>query len=358
MIATPHRMDSGAHPSPFPLDDLDDFEEVLFLRDPRTGARAVLAVHDTTLGPAFGGIRRLAYAHTAAALADVLALARAMTWKCAMAGLPAGGGKAVILDRPGLDRGSAYRLVGDAVARLGGRFHTGPDVGTTSEDLAVVASRTRHCATKAHGDLGGSTADGVFAAMRATAAHAGFDLAKATVLVQGIGAVGQPLCERLHAHGARLVVTDLDGARAVQVAARLRARVVPAAQATTVACDVFAPCAIGGVLDERVAETLPARAVCGAANNVLASAAAGRVLHARGIPVAPDFVANAGGLVHGVCVELFGHQPEPERFSRIGETVRRVLTESRAADVPPEVVALQQARERVRRGAVDSRAGA
>lgn len=342
-------------PSPsFATDALADFEEVVFLRDPRSGARAIVAVHDTTLGPAFGGIRRMAYAGMDAALADVLALARAMTWKCAMAGVPAGGGKAVILDRPGLDRAAAYRLVGDAVARLGGRFHTGPDVGTTDGDLAVVASRTSHCATKAHGDLGGSTADGVFAAMRATAAHAGFDLAKATVLVQGVGAVGQPLCERLHAHGARLVVTDVDGARAVQVAARLRARVVPADQATTVACDVFAPCAIGGVLDERVAEKLPARAVCGAANNVLANEAAGRVLHRRGVPVAPDFVANAGGLVHGVCVELFGQQPERERFLRIGETVARVLAESRAKDVPPEVVALQHARERIRRSAADS----
>lgn len=340
------------------LADLADFEDVMFLSDRRSGAQAIVAVHDTRLGPAFGGIRRRRYGTIDEALGDVLALARAMTFKCAMADLPAGGGKVVILDGDGLERASAYRLVGDAVERLGGRFHTGPDVGTTNADLADVASRTRHCAVAAHGDLGGSTADGVFAAMRATALHAGFDLAEATVVVQGLGSVGLPLCERLYAHGTRLVVADVDSARAERAVARFSARAVPHEQAASVPCDVFAPCAIGGLLDERLARTLPARAVCGAANNVLASAAAGRVLHERGVPVAPDFVANAGGLVHGVCVTLFGHQPERERFARIGETVARVLAESRAANVPPEVVALQQARERVRVGAAASRSGA
>lgn len=336
--------------APISFEDLADFEDTAFLRDPRSGARAIVALHDTTLGPAFGGIRRRRYPDTAAALADVLALAQAMTWKCALAEVPAGGGKAVILDRDGLDRRAAYELVGNAVARLGGRFHTGPDVGTTVEDLRVVASRTRHCATEAHGDLGGSTAEGVFSAMRATAAHAGFDLAGAIVVVQGLGAVGWPLCERLVAIGARLVVADVDAARVDAAVARFGARAVAPEHAAEVPCDVFSPCAVGGLLDERVARSLPARAVCGAANNVLANEAAGRVLHARSVPVAPDFVANAGGLVHGVCVELFGHLPEPHRLQRIGATVARVLATSRVEDVPPGEVALHEARERVRRG--------
>lgn len=328
-------------------DGLHDYEQVVFARDPATGARAILLIHSTACGNAFGGIRRWRYRDLGAAFADVQALARAMTWKCAMAELPAGGGKCVILDEEGLDRRAAYELVGDLVAQLGGRFHTGPDVGTTVSDLQTVASRTKHCATEAHGDLSGSTASGVFAAIEASARAAGFALPGKRVLVQGVGAVGSKLCERLRAADVELMVADLDRAVAEAAVARFGAVAVAADRATSTPCDLFAPCAVGGLIDEVVARRLPTRAVCGAANNVLASSSAGAVLHARGIPVAPDFVANAGGLIHGVTVELSGRMPLPERFARIGDVVGDLLLQSRRDGVPPAELALTAAKARV-----------
>ncbi len=327
--------------------DVADFEQVLVARDPRSGARIVLAIHDTTLGPAFGGIRRHAYLDLRAAIADVAALARAMTWKCALADLPAGGGKIAILDGPDLDRRAAYALVGERVDALAGRFHTGPDVGTTVADLAVVAERTRHCATGGHGDLGDSTARGVLAAIAATAAHGGRELRGLRVLVQGLGAVGAPLCRRLAAAGVDLLVADVDGAAVAAIAGPLDARIVAADAVLTTPCDLLAPCALGGALDVAAARTVPAGAICGAANNVLAAPAAGRILHARGIPVAPDFVANAGGLIHGVTFERDGCAPTPARFERIGGVVAELLASSRREDVPPGELALRAARAKV-----------
>ncbi|MGE3172469.1 MAG: Glu/Leu/Phe/Val dehydrogenase dimerization domain-containing protein [Planctomycetota bacterium] len=328
-------------------DPLADCEQVLFARDPRSGARAIVAVHDTALGPAFGGIRRRRYPSLDAALQDALALARAMTWKCAMAGLPAGGGKIVLLDGDGVDRRAAYELVGEQVEMLQGRMYTGPDVGTTVADLQVVGTRTRHCAQQGHGDLGGSTARGVFAALRATADHAGVALDGARVLVQGVGAVGRRLCALLHAAGARLLVSDPDAAAVAAVVDEFGAEAIDPAAATATPCDLFAPCALGAVLDLAAAERLPARAVCGGANNVLADAAAGRALHRRGVPVAPDFVANAGGLIHGVLHELRGESITDAHLDAIGATTASLLQQSRRDDVPPGELALRAAQERV-----------
>lgn len=324
-----------------------EFEQVLFLRDGRRAARAIVALHSTRLGPAFGGIRRWRYRGDEEALRDVLELARTMTWKCALADLPAGGGKAVILDEPGLDRRAAYELVGDAVAALGGRFHTGPDAGTTDADLRIVAERTRYCPGTGHGDIGGSTAHGVFAALRACARAIGRDLDGLEVLVQGVGAVGHRLCERLAVAGAKLIVADVDAGAADRVASAHGARVVAPAEALRTGCDLFVPCALGGVLDTAVAASLPARAVCGAANNVLADDEAGRILHARGIPVAPDFVANAGGLIHGVMVHQDGREPDAARLDRIGDVTAELLARSRREDVPPRELAVAVARARV-----------
>jgi leucine dehydrogenase len=339
IVTGPGRGDGGGA-----LAGVADLECVVLARDPRSGARAIAAIHDTRAGPAFGGIRRRGYAGLDDGLADAVALARAMTWKCALAALPAGGGKIVLFDAPDLDRRAAYEFVGELVEQLGGRLHTGPDVGTTPEDLVHVAKKTRHCATAAHGDLGFSTARGVFAAIAATAAHQQRELRGLRVLVQGVGAVGRPLCRLLAEAGAELMVADVDAGRAQAVALSCDARVVPAADVVTADCDLLAPCALGGVLDVAAARSLRAHAVCGAANNVLADDAAGRVLHARGVPLAPDFVANAGGLIHGVLFELTGAPPPPERLARIGATVAELLAASRAEDVPPGELALRRAR--------------
>jgi leucine dehydrogenase len=331
-----------------------EFELVQVARDRDSGSTAIVALHDTRLGPAFGGIRRHAYASIADGLGDVLALAMAMTWKCALAGLPAGGGKAVILDRPGLDRTAAYRLVGRTVAGLGGRFHTGPDVGTTAADLAIVALETPNVAVPddlGHGDLAQSTAVGVVAAIQAVAQRLGRPIDGLCVAVQGLGAVGSRLCRLLHAAGARLIVADLDAALAERTASACAATAVPPAALLTVDCDVLAPCALGGVLDLAAVPQLRALAVCGAANNIVADAAAGRLLHQRGILFVPDFVANAGGLIHGATQHLEGHAPAPERLQRIGAVAGEILDRSRRDDVPAGELAVALARQRVEAGA-------
>jgi leucine dehydrogenase len=330
-----------------------DHEQVLVARDREAGTTLLVAIHSTRLGPAHGGLRRVAYASFDAALRDVLALAQAMTWKCALAGVPAGGGKAVLIDHPGLDRAAAYRFAGRTVEQLGGRYFTGPDAGTGAADLELVAERTKFVAVDRDGgpgDLAGATATGVAAAIAAVAARLGRALRGLHVVVQGAGEVGTALCERLAAAGVRLTVADVVPARAAAAAQRFGAAVVAPDRVASVACDVFAPCALGGVLTADVAAALPARAVCGAANNVLADDAAAHVLHERGVLVVPDFVANAGALILGATWHLTGQRAPIDRVQRIGSTVAELLERAAREDVPPPLLALQVARERVARG--------
>lgn len=330
-----------------------DCEQVLVVRDRAADVTAVVAVHDTRPGPAHGGIRRVCYPDLGAAVADAVALAQAMTWKCALAGIAAGGGKAVILDRDGLDRAAAYRLVGRTVAQLGGRYFTGPDVGTTADDLRVVAAETRFVATgegDGPGDLAAATATGVFAALTALAERLHTPVAKLRVAVQGLGAVGHELCRRLHAAGASLVVSDVVGERAAAAAAAFGAAVVDPDRLLVEPCDVLAPCALGGVLTVAACERLLARGVCGAANNIFADAEAAVLLHQRGVPVVPDFVANAGALIQGATWHLQGVRVTEERLQRIGVTAGELLDRAANENVPPSVLALQVARERIARG--------
>lgn len=330
-----------------------DCEQVLVVRDRQADITAIVAVHDTRAGPAHGGIRRWPYADLGAAMADAVGLAQAMTWKCALAEIPAGGGKTVIPDRDGLDRAAAYRLVGRAVAQLGGRYFTGPDVGTTADDLRVVAGETRFVATgegDGPGDLAAATATGVFAALAALAERLHTPVAKLRVAVQGLGAVGEQLCRRLHAAGAQLVVSDIVPARAEAAAAAFGATAVAPERILLEPCDVLAPCALGGVLTAAVCERLLARGVCGAANNIFADAEAATLLHQRGVPVVPDFVANAGALIQGATWHLQGVRVTEERLQRIGRTAGELLDRAQAEQVPPSQLALQIARERVAAG--------
>ncbi|GAB4147053.1 MAG: Glu/Leu/Phe/Val dehydrogenase [Planctomycetota bacterium] len=332
------------------LDSIDrgDFEQVQVLRSPGAGLTAVIAVHDTRMGPAFGGIRRRRYADLGQALEDALRLARAMTLKCAIANIPAGGGKAVILDREELDRRAAYGLLGRHVEAMGGRFYTGPDLGTSDEDLLAVAEQTGFVArpgARGPGDLAESTALGVLSSLRATAAFLGRDLPGLVVAVQGLGAVGMKLSRMLADEGASLLVSDLMPERVDSAASECGARPVPVGEILDVSCDVLAPCALGGVITEEVAERLPARAICGAANNLLASPEAGRILHRRGVPAAPDFVANAGALIHGALFHLTGEVPPRSRIAGLGAVVAGILEESAASGVPPGEVALNRAKK-------------
>jgi leucine dehydrogenase len=332
-------------------------EQLVVACDRAARALFVVVVHDTRLGPAHGGIRRWTYPTLDAAVADAKALAAAMTWKCALAGLPAGGGKAVLLDHDELDRAAAYRALGRQVEQLAGRFCTGPDVGTTDDDLRQVALVTRFVAVGAGGaqgpgDLADATAQGVEAAMVALVQRLGgrAGLAGLRIAVQGLGAVGMALAARVHAAGGRLVVADPLAERTAAAAARFGADVVDSAAITAVPCDVFAPCALGGVITAEVAAALPAQGVCGAANNVLAAPAAGRELHRRGVLLVPDVVANAGALIVGAHWQRTGERVAAERVQRIGATAGEVLDGASAAGVPPTEFALALARERVERG--------
>lgn len=325
-------------------------ERVLVLKDPATGVKAIVAVHSTQLGPAHGGIRRWPYESLEAAMSDVVALARAMTHKCALAGIPAGGGKAVIVDQPGINREEAYRMVGRAVDQLGGTFFTGPDVNTTPGDLRWVAEQTPHVATDAEdgpGDLAAATAEGVLSAMLALAEHIGVEAAGMHVVVQGLGAVGMGCVARLAALGAQVSVFDIVPAR-IDQAVRDHGAVALAEDAVLrTRCDVFAPCALGGVLTEYSAQRLPARGVCGAANNVFGDDVASEILHQRDVPVVPDFLANSGALIQGALWNLKQERIAPDRLQSIGETTRAVLRRSRGEDRAPVAVALEMARERL-----------
>jgi leucine dehydrogenase len=331
-----------------------DCEQLVWLRDPECGLQAWIAIHSTKLGPAFGGIRRRAYAGPAEALEDALRLGEAMALKCAIAGIPGGGGKAVILQRPELDRAAAYTRLGRHIESLGGRFRTGPDVGTESHDLARLAAATQYVAHApgAGGQGAGElTAAGVFAGIEAVAERLDLpSLDGATVVVQGLGAVGTPLVADLVAAGARVLVSDLRRSAVESVVARHSVQAIEPGEVMRTPCDVLAPCALGGVVDELSVPGLKARAIAGSANNQLASPQVGRDLFERGILYAPDFVINAGALVHGAWLQLEGEAPGAERIREIGARVGALLDESRRLGLPPERIAEQRARERIAAG--------
>ncbi|MGQ0676008.1 MAG: Glu/Leu/Phe/Val dehydrogenase dimerization domain-containing protein, partial [Rhodospirillales bacterium] len=282
--------------------DFDGHERVVYVNDAGAGLNAIIAIHSTALGPAFGGCRMWPYAGDAEALTDALRLSRGMTYKLAICGLPLGGGKSVILGDPKRAKTrDLLRAMGRAVESLGGRYIIADDVGTTLDDLAVMRAETRHtaAATAAAKAPLPVTAWGVFNALRAGARHAfgRDDLKGLTVAVQGLGHVGYPLCRFLHEQGARLAVSDLDAARVRRAAAEFGAVPVEAGAIYDAGAEIFAPCALGGVLNDATIPRLKARLVCGGANNQLAEGRHGAALAARGICYLPDYLANAGGAI-------------------------------------------------------------
>ena len=295
----------------------DGHELVVLCADTEAGYRSVIAVHSTALGPALGGARLWRYDSTDAALTDALRLSRGMTYKCALAGLPFGGGKAVIFDGGGAhDRERLFRAHGRFVERLGGRYITAEDVGTSPADMEHVLLETEHVGglIDRSGDPSPATARGVFRAVQASARHrwGADDLAGRTVALQGCGHVGYHLARELTEAGASLVVADVSAERAGRVAEEFGARVVEPREIYDVEADVFAPCALGGVVNDETLPRLRVQVVAGAANNQLLEARHGDELAARGILYAPDYVCNSGGVING-CRELLGWEPERSR---------------------------------------------
>jgi leucine dehydrogenase len=334
----------------------DSHEQVLIRRGERSGVWMAVAVHSTTLGPALGGCRMWRYGQWDDALADVLALSRAMTLKAAVAGLPLGGGKGVIaLPADGapspVERRAALLDFGDLVEELGGAYVTAEDVGTSSDDMAVVALRTGYVTGLAdgRGDPSPYTAEGVEAAIRACAASAfgTRDLRGRRVTVVGCGHVGTRLVERLVAAGADVVASDIDASRAQAAEEAGALWALDPDEALLSPADVLAPCALGGVLTlERVAQ-LDTAVVCGAANNQLATPDVADALHARGILYAPDFVVNAGGLISVAADRLGGGAEADRHIAAIEDVMAAILAEARTAQTTPVAAALRRARRRL-----------
>jgi leucine dehydrogenase len=282
----------------------DAHEQVVFSSDPDSGLTAIIAIHNTSRGPALGGCRMWNYASEADAVTDVLRLSRGMTYKSALAGLPYGGGKSVILGDPRRDKSPAlFRAMGRAVEAMGGRYTVAEDVGISVADVEAMGAETRHVAgvrAGGAGDPSPATAYGVYMGIRAAGAWrlGQEDLKGISVAVQGAGHVGAKLCRHLAHAGADVLVADVDAERARQVAGEVDGRVADVDEIVGAPVDVFAPCALGGVIDDKALGRLQARVVAGAANNQLALPRHGQALKDRGILYAPDYVINAGGIIH------------------------------------------------------------
>lgn len=321
-------------------------DRAFLVRDAASGLEAIVVIDDTTLGPAAGGIRTRVYPDVEAAFAEVAGLARAMTIKCALAGLAAGGGKAVVLDHPGLDRPGAFAALGRAIQDLGGLFRTAGDLGTTAEDLRAMAS----CCSYVHvdeGDLAQAVADGAVATMEVLAQRRGTTLASLTVAVQGAGAIGEAVARTARQAGAGVVIADLDQARAARVAEQIGARRVDAAQILTAEADLLSPCAIGGVLTRELVPRLRVWGIAGAANNILATEAVADDLLAARIDHVPDVIASAGAVIHGIGRSVMGLADTSALVQGLASTAAEVLARSEATGTAPARVALALAAERL-----------
>jgi len=333
------------------LDDLfdtlaaQDTGRCIMVSDPPSGLRAFIVIDDTSLGSAAGGVRTRKYTSAREALSDAALLARAMTLKCAIAGLQAGGGKAVVMDHAGLDRERAFRKLGERIEELGGLFRTAGDLGTHDSDLAAMAERTQYVTTDGP-KLAEAVARGTLGCIEACAIRRGRTLRGLRVGVQGAGAIGSALCRALSKAGAHVIVSDLDIALARSVANEVGGEVCSATGLLLAEVDVVAPCATGGVIDLEAAQRMRAWAVCGAANNCLGDPLAAETLRARQILHVPDLIASAGGVIWGLSVHL---QDAGEALIRgLSATTTSVFDEAEASQSTPQRVAEARAWARIR----------
>ncbi|MDI7246580.1 MAG: Glu/Leu/Phe/Val dehydrogenase dimerization domain-containing protein [Bacillota bacterium] len=333
-----------------------DYEQVLFCSDTSTGLRAIIVVHDTTLGPALGGTRMWPYKTEDEALTDALRLARGMTYKNAAAGLNFGGGKAVIIGDSRKDKSEElFRAFGRFVDTLGGRFITGEDVGITVDDVETIRCETRwvggsSSASGGSGDPGPVTAYGVWRGLAACSrAVFGSDSLKGrTVAIQGVGSVGYHLGKHLRDEGAKLIVTDIFPDKVERAVRDLGAQAVDPDAIYGVECDIFAPCALGAILDDDTIPRLKCKIVGGSANNQLKEDRHGDVLQDMGILYAPDYIINAGGVIN-VADGLFGYNRERalRKAAGIYDTILKVVEISKRDSIPTYKAADRLAEERI-----------
>jgi leucine dehydrogenase len=343
------------------------YERVVRCEDPESGLRAIIAVHDTRLGPALGGLRMWPFPSWDAATFDVLRLAKGMTYKSAVADTGLGGGKSVILGNPKTDKSEAlFRAMGRFIDSLGGKYITAEDVGTSVEDMVVVRKETKWVTGLPHslgssGDPSPWTALGVFRGQKACLeeAYGSGDFRGRTVAIQGLGHVGAFLAQHLKDAGAKLVVADVSSDRVRDAQARYAAAVVDPGAIYDVPCDIFAPCALGAVINEDTLKRLKCRIVAGAANNVLLREEHGDRLREMGVVYAPDYVINAGGIINvSIEVEAGGYDEERSRakVENIYGALKTVFRISREKGVSANRASNLLAEERLSRGPAAVRA--
>lgn len=336
-----------------------DYGEVHLARDAASGLKAIIAIHDTRLGPALGGCRFLPYAKDEDALVDALRLARGMTYKAALADLPHGGGKSVLI-RPTnqhFDRASLFLAFGRFVDNLGGHYITAEDSGTGLEDMEIIRTVTKHVTgvDVSHGGSGDPSPFTALGVRRGIEACVKMKLGRDSlegihVAVQGVGHVGYHLCRELAACGARLSVADVDPLKAERATREFGATIVPLDAIFDVECDVVAPCALGSALNDATIPRIKATIVAGAANNQLAEPRHGDDVNARGILYAPDYAINAGGLVN-VAAEVTGYDADKsrERVMKIYDTIFEIAERSRKTMTPTYRVADLMVEEKLAR---------
>lgn len=341
--------------------EFDHHDSIHFFEDPASGLKAIVAIHSTALGPAAGGCRRWTYASDDLALTDALRLSRGMTYKNAVAGLPFGGGKSVILAREHAPKSTAlFAAFGRAIDSLRGRYITAEDVGISVDDMRIVRGETPYVSglpksgVAAGGDPSPWTALGVFHGIEAAAAArlGSASLEGLTVAVQGVGHVGIHLCRRLHEAGAKLLVADINRENLVALCDQVPAKVISPRDILFSEADVLAPCALGNVLNSETIPRIRAKIVAGAANNQLASVEDGARLTDRGILYAPDYVINAGGVI-SVAYEYLGNSTESKvrnEVCRIPERLLRIFADAESSARPPNVIADELAQQIVAQG--------
>ena len=325
-------------------------EKVLFVNNEKAGLKAIIAVHNTNLGPAIGGCRLWPYESYDAALFDVLRLSRGMSHKNAVAGLPHGGGKGVIIADPSQKTEAMFEAFAEAVNNLGGDYITAEDVNTTCDDAMIMLCKTKHiCGLPMNsGDPSPFTARGVWQGIKATAKVAldRDSLEGVTIAIQGLGKVGYDLARYLHNDGAKLIVGNRSNKAALERAAdEFGATVVGTNEILTAECDILAPCALGAILNPNTIPNLRCKAVAGAANNQILDDASGLALKARGIYYAPDFVINGGGVINAAA-EVDGPYNEAavlEKVDNIYNSIERILSESKQTGEPEGVIATRYA---------------
>jgi leucine dehydrogenase len=342
--------------SVFEAPDFDHHEAVAFFDDKASGLRAIIAIHSTALGPACGGTRMFKYATTEDALTDALRLSRGMSYKSAIANLPLGGGKAVIIGDPARDKTDALFLAyANAINTLAGRYVTAMDVGMTAKDMPVIARGTKYVAGydqpgKAGGDSSPPTALGVFIGLKEAVKHRlGVDSTQGLLIaVQGLGKVGMDVARRLHEEGARLVVADVNEASTRHAADAFGAKVLQPGAIVTADCDVLSPNAMGAILNDVTIPQLHARVIAGAANNQLARDEHGEMLRMRGVLYAPDYAINGGGIIR-VAAQIYDwNDAEVERrVLTIGDTLREIFRRADVEGLPTNQIADRIAEERM-----------